>query len=155
EDATMPMPPEPMSSHIGYDEASGCALWQRAFIRAVCKRLGIALPKRLALPYRMSMAIVDLLEMAGYYADRHAWVPVPKDLSVRPGDGDIVYIGGSDGTYEHVFCVDGDYAIEGGVIVKGHQGVLRDPIGWHVVDGALHVGKRRVNGWIDCEKVFA
>jgi hypothetical protein len=153
EAAIMPQPPEPDVSHHGYDHASGCALWQRAFIRQTCARLGVPLPAQLAKPYRMSMAIVDLLEMAGRPGG--AWVTAPKDTSARPRPGDIVYIGGEPGTYEHVLCVTGDdECVEGGVVVAGHQAVSLDRIGWNV-SGVLHVGHRRVNGWIDLDALFA
>lgn len=152
EDAIMPQPPEPDVAHRGYDEASGCALWQRAFIRLFCKLHGLQLPQRLAEPYRMSMAIVDLLEMGRAAGAYH----VPASTAERAAPSDIVYIGGTDGTFEHVFCVTGpDECIEGGVIVRGHQGVLRDSIGWNVTGGVLRVGKRRVNGWIDFDKLAA
>lgn len=153
EAAIMPQPPEPTVAHVGYDNASGCALWQRAFVRQTCIRLGVPLPSQLAKPYRMSMAIVDLLEMAGKPGG--AW-RVPSSPTDRPRPGDVVYIGGEPGTYEHVFCVDGeDSCVEGGIVVNGHQAVRLDSIGWNVVGGVLKVGHRRVNGWIDCDALFA
>jgi hypothetical protein len=77
-------------------------------------------------------------------------------VSELPRPGDVVYIGGSDGTYEHVFCVEDDAnVIQGGVIVNGHQGVNRGAPGWNVRGGVLYCHDRRVNGWADLDAMFA
>jgi hypothetical protein len=159
EDAIMPQPPEPDVAHRGYDEASGCALWQRCFIRQAVTRLGLRVPAQLVLPYRMSRAIVDVLEMGTWPSGpawRHPARPFVLGVSELPRPGDVVYIGGSDGTYEHVFCVEDDAnVIQGGVIVNGHQGVNRGAPGWNVRGGVLYCHDRRVNGWADLDAMFA
>ena len=154
-DLVMPTPPETEPMRTGMGHASGCALTVRGFWRI----LGLK-HELLSKPYRIGMAVADVITIA---KERGAWVPCPSvsdsNPIVMPGVGDTVYIGGADGTYEHVFTVTGTnglmvYLIEGGrVDAHGAQIILGAQVSWRPASGHWHHGTRRVNGWVDITKL--
>ncbi len=138
--------------------SSTCGLVMRAILRAA----GFKDP-RLFAPYRIGMAISDLIAMAkevGAWIEPAAGVAPPRAgdllfLDVDKPTGHVATITAFDPVALTLETVDG-----GAVDAQGHQSVAKRTRRWNqigaiIIDTPNMGNQHRVTGWIDVDKLAA